>query len=149
MVRGASRTTFGGWSRRSQRNIAALRDNDSWTIVSSVRRFLAIVLASVIIFQLIPGCGSAGAAEGAQRTCCETKCPAHSSGQPMDCCVRIASPQNNIAKAKTGTPIEPLGGFLVRVIWNVQQPTVPDRVDHRSPTPPPRTSLTLLCSRQI
>jgi hypothetical protein len=107
-----------------------------------------MLVLGVLLVQLGPACGLGNAAMDSMQ-CCQSKCPAHSSQIPANCCQISASADK--AKPGIGTTPQPA---LVYMIGHtpVAIHNIPDLslVTYRSPAPPPqRMRLDLFCSRQI
>src|SRR5258708_24189133 len=116
----------------------------------NVRRALTILVLAVLVVQLGPACGFANAAAMDSMECCRSKCPAHSSQMPANCC-RISASSDK-AKPAIGTAPQPALVYMIVHRAPVALHKISDLslVTYRSPAPPPqRMRLDLLCSRQI
>jgi len=115
-----------------------------------VRRVLTILLLAVLVVQLGPACGFANAAAMDSMQCCQSKCPAHSSQMPANCC-RISASSD---KAKPGVGTAPQPAVIDVIVHHA--PVALHKISnlslltYSSPAPPPqRMRLDLFCSRQI
>jgi hypothetical protein len=115
-----------------------------------VRKALTILLLGVLLVQLGPACGFANAAAMDSMQCCQSKCPAHSSQMPANCC-RISASSDK-AKPGIGTAPQPALAYMIghRAPVALQKISDLSLVTYRSAAPPPqRMRLDLFCSRQI
>ena len=115
-----------------------------------VRRVLIILLLAVLVVQLGPACGFANAAAMDSMQCCQSKCPAHSSQMPANCC-RISASSDK-AKPGIGTAPQPAFSCMIDRLAPVSLHKISDLtlVTYRSAAPPPQLMrLYLFCSRQI
>src|SRR5260370_35627686 len=119
--------------RPSQR---CLPESGNGSRITIVRRVLTILLLAVLVVQLGPACGFANAAMDSMQ-CCQSKCPAHSSQMPANCC-RISASSD---KAKPGIGIAPQPALVYMIVHRapVALHTIFDLslVTYRSPAPPP------------
>lgn len=108
-----------------------------------------MLLLGLLLVQLGPACGFANAAFMDSMQCCQTRCPAHSSRIPANCCRILASPDK--AKVTVGALPQPalLGAFGHNRPVVIQSLSEVSFVTYRSPAPPPQRTFDLLCSRQI
>ena len=115
-----------------------------------MQRVVTILLLGLLIVQLGPACGFANAAAMDSMQCCQSKCPAHSSRMPANCC-RISASSDK-AKPAIGTAPQPALVYVIAHLAPVALHNISDLslVTYRSPAPPPqRMRLDLFCSRQI
>jgi hypothetical protein len=115
-----------------------------------VRKSLAMLLLGVLLVQLGPACELANAAAMDSIQCCQTKCPAHSSQMPANCC-RISASSDK-AKPSIVTAPQPALVYMIghRVPVALHKISDLSLLIYRSPAPPPqRMRLDLFCSRQI
>jgi hypothetical protein len=115
-----------------------------------VRKALTILMLGVLLVQLGPACGFANAAAIGSMQCCQSKCPAHSSRMPTNCCRIFAS--SDKAKPAIGTTPQPALVYMIGHLAPVALHKISDLslVMYRLPAPPPqRMRRDLFCSRQI
>ena len=109
-----------------------------------------MLLLVMLVVQLGPACGLANAAAMDNMQCCQSKCPAHSSQMPANCC-RISASSDK-AKPSIGSTSHPALVHVIGYRAPVALHKISDLslVTYRSPAPPPqRMRLDLFCSRQI
>ena len=118
--------------------------------ITLVRRALTMMLLALLVVQLGPACGFGNAAAMDSTQCCQSKCPAHSSQMPTNCC-RISASSDK-ARPVIGTAPQSALVYMIGHRAPVTLHKVSDLalVTYRSPAPPPqRKRLDLFCSRQI
>src|SRR5882757_5845943 len=93
--------------RLSQRHLP--KPGNRFTIII-VRRALTMLMLGVLLVQLGPACGLGNAAMDSMQ-CCQSKCPAHSSQTPANCC-RIAASADK-AKPGIGTTPQPALVYMI------------------------------------
>jgi hypothetical protein len=115
-----------------------------------VRQSLTMLLLGVLLVQLGPACGLANVAAMDSMQCCQTKCAAHSSQMPANCC-RISTSSDK-AKPAIGTAPQPRLVYMIGHLAPVALQKTSDLslVTYRSAAPPPqRMRLDLFCPRQV
>jgi hypothetical protein len=109
-----------------------------------------MLVLGVLLVQLGPACGFANAAAMDSMQCCQSKCPAHSSRTPANCC-RISASSDK-AKPSIGSAPQPALVYMIGHRAPVALHKISDLslLTYRSAAPPPqRMRLDLFCSRQI
>jgi hypothetical protein len=109
-----------------------------------------MMLLALLVVQLGPACGFGNAAAMDSMQCCQSKCPAHSSQMPANCC-RISASSDK-AKPGIATAPQPTLVYMIGHRAPVALHKVSDLslLTYRSAAPPPlRMRLDLFCSRQI
>src|SRR5260370_40852656 len=135
-------------SRRPSERYLPEPGNGSRIVV--VRRLLTILLLAVLVVQLGPPCGFANAAAMDSMQCCQSKCPAHSSQMPANCC-RISASSDK-AKPGIGTASQPALVYVIGHLAPVALHKISDLslLTYRSAAPrSQRMRLDLFCSRHI
>ena len=113
-----------------------------------MRLALAMFLALIIV-HLIPSCGIAMATEAAQMACCRIKCPMQSPVEQSGCCQRAVSPSTLIVPAPAQQSIGLSATSAVAFASYIRPIVRATLIVDRSPSPPPCSSRTALCSLQI
>ena len=126
-----------------------LLDRPKRTTVQFLRRVLTIVLLGSFVLQLGPACGLASAVTSDSMSCCQTKCPAHSSHQPGSCCQLSATSDKATTRASVAPPAHFSSMGLAAIVQQLTIVRAVALIAYRSPTPPPKNTLAILCSRQI